>query len=116
MIRTLRSLLSGRVAESAATTGARRLTDEEKAILRAGTAKATIDQPSGSAVEKEPGIFHYSGIVTFKLPYRVMTGRARSITWTEGRLSVNCGRGAVDGYSVKIVPDLTNTLHSRVQI
>jgi hypothetical protein len=69
---------------------ARALSTKEKAIL-SSTARSPIEKPNGNAVEVEVGVYSYFGDVTFKIPYRVMTGTARQasrelFTWQCRRL------------------------------
>lgn len=96
------------------------LTKTDRARLRVAN-KKLVQRPPGQHRSIEPGVLELRGKVTFKMPMRVMRGRASTATWTQGDASNDVGHLHVDTmrpdgqrYKLEVLIDLSDALMSEI--
>ncbi len=113
---------NGQRSVAATSLSGARLTEAQRAALRAASRRLT-PRPAGVSHEVAPGVLEHHGRITFKMPMHVMRGRASSVTWTEidqgrgeGHIQVNAQRPDGKLYFVRMDLDLSDSQMSELWV
>lgn len=104
------------VAGGSSPTVGRALSRSEKAAFHQTNPRwwENVSRPDGVSEEVEPGRRHFRGLVTFKLEHRVIEGRAKTLVWENGLISIRGVHESGSPYVFAFRPDLSNAKLSSV--